>query len=158
MKAEEPSEKKPETLGKAPFSWKSFGIQGAIGLVVNGAIAAGVFSIEVFANPEIDYASTPLRVWGDSLAIAGLLCLLFWALVWVSEEGAFDIIVYGTRKFLAYLFRPHPEQGTLPKTYYDYVMERRAKPRKAFPGFLAISGLIGLAGLILSLISNFTEY
>lgn len=98
------------------------------------------------------FEDNTLRVIGDSFFVSGLLVMLFWILIYLSQEGAFDIIVYGTKKFFNYLLKRHPEDSSLPKTYYDYVSLKREKKKKGFLGILLSSLLFLIVGIIISLI------
>ena len=106
--------------------------------------------VDVYGR-QIDFALDPLRVLGDSFGAGGLLCFSFWGLLWVSSEGAFDIIVYGVRKVFNVTFQNLMKNSALPDSYTDYVAMKRAKKHDHHIPFFVISLVFFLVGLILSL-------
>lgn len=131
-------------------------IEIVVALLILCGTSAAVFCIEYFGSHL--YPSTPIRVWADTFSISGLLGILAWLLLFVTQHGAFDIIVYGTRKLFAYTFRIHPEKSKLPKTYTDYVLERQAKKPNRFWIYLCACALFFIVGLILVFVSLNLEY
>ena len=89
----------------------------------------------------------------DALFVSGALLTGAGLLIWVSGEGAFNAISYGTRKVIDQMRREENRNKTA-KTYYDFVTEKQEKPR-AFPkrvlgtgaGFLAAAGVVLLVYL-----------
>ena len=138
------------------FSWKRFLIEFAIALGSCGGIFGAIFAYEYHALGY--FYATPYRVISDSFVYAGGLGILLWALVFRSSFGAFDMIVYGVRKFLVIIFRIHPEKSKLPPTYYDYVNAKHEKPRSRFYGFMAGCAVVLAVGIVFALISLNLEY
>ena len=79
----------------------------------------------------------------DALFVAGALLSGTALLIWVSGEGAFNAISYGTRKVIDQVRREENRNKTA-KTYYDFVSERQSR-KKDFPAFLMIPGGVFLA-------------
>lgn len=68
-------------------------------------------------NPEYKY------IYMDALGTSGIILLLFSGFIWVTQEGTFDILIFGTKKFFRYIFNPKSENNK--QTYLEYVEERR---------------------------------
>ncbi len=64
----------------------------------------------------------------DALSLSGFIAILVSCFIWVSQEGAFDILIYGTKKFLK-SFSRQKENDPLPKTFIEYVQIRRDKTK-----------------------------
>lgn len=133
---------------------KNFIIGSIITLLVCGllAVLTGVIVVNVL---KVDYEKDIFRVYGDSFFVSGILVTLFRFLLFVSQAGAFDIIVYSVRKMVNYFFKKNPEDSDLPKTYYDYVALKREKKKNIFPSVLFISMIFLIIGIILSSIATF---
>ena len=83
--------------------------------------------------------------WADAFSVAGVIGIGVGGLVWLSNGGAFDIFVYGGRRF-ARLFNKDPRDHKYP-TYYDYHEAKKAKKRSFFYMIIVGSGylLVGIA-------------
>ena len=127
-------------------------ISAIVAFVTCSLICVGVILIDVFVK-ELNFKDNGLTIFGDGFFVAGVLCVLFWLLVVVSQAGAFDMLVYGCRKFFIYIFRKHPEDSNLPATYYDYVMLKHKNKPKRFYWSLVVSLVYLTIGIILSLIT-----
>jgi hypothetical protein len=135
---------------------KRFWIETLVSFLLLGVIFAVVFVIDYF--PAALYVIYPLRCYGDSFAIPGILGYCFFLLLFVSRNGAFDMIIYGTKKFWIYLFRIHPERAKIAPTYYDYQQEKH-RVKSPYPfGLLTAASVYFVIGLIFSFISLATEY
>lgn len=76
----------------------------------------------------------------DSFFVVGVVMFNIGLLIFTSNEGAFDMMVYGVQSFVD-LFR---KKSTLKhKTFYDYTESRTGKKLKF--GFLLICGAFFLA-------------
>lgn len=64
----------------------------------------------------------------DALSLSGFFAILFACFIWVSQEGAFDMLIYGTKKFLK-SFTRKKEDDPFPKTFIEYVEIRRGKTK-----------------------------
>ncbi|HBE99137.1 MAG TPA: hypothetical protein DDW18_03795 [Firmicutes bacterium] len=116
------------------------------------AIFLTVFFLELYGPFELTWEKNKYRMLSDSFSLGGLLPILFWLLVWVSEKGAFDLIVYSVRKLFSFTFRIHPEKSNLPPTYADYVAIKKAKRKPFHYELLLIGGAFLLLGLVFVLV------
>ena len=66
---------------------------------------------------------------------------LFYLLVFVSDEGAFDIITYSVKLVWNVTFHKNVRETNLPRTYAEYRELKRSKPRTN-SRFMLFSGLI----------------
>lgn len=112
-------------------------------------VAAGL--MDVYSR-GIDFDLHPGMVFADAFAMGGGLCLLFWLLLWVSQRGAFDIIVYSIGRMIDVIFHLHEENQRMPKNFGDYVLAKRGKKHKHFYPFLIESAAVFAIGIILSLV------
>ncbi|GEM_PF-5775878 len=114
--------------------------------------------IIIFFNANYEFDKYPITCFVDIMTIPGILGIFGWLLIFVSNEGVFDLIVYGTKKFLSFVFRLHPEDSKLPKTYGDYyVMKHTGKKPNRHWGILIVGALFFLTGLILLIPSYLIE-
>ena len=65
----------------------------------------------------------------DALAVPGLMLTCAGLLTLVSGQGAFDGMSFTARKAFGQIL-PEARRNAMPKTYYDYVSQRREKQRK----------------------------
>lgn len=94
---------------------------------------------------------TALQYWADVVSVTGAMGVLMWLFVLMTSYGAFDMIVYGTRKMFNAIFRRNPRTG-LPRTYTEYVESKREKEHNNYWPFLFISLGILVVGIILLII------
>lgn len=114
--------------------FKKYLITLLIGLAAAGLIA---YSKDIFAQTE------PVRIFHiltDAFFVVGVVITSAGLLVFSSNEGTFDMIVYGVQSFVD-LFRKTSQKKY--ETFYDYRMAR-ADVKLPF-GFLLICGLAFLA-------------
>lgn len=97
---------------------------------------------------------TVIKDLSDAFFVAGALIFSMGALVFVAENGVFDMLSFGVKKVVA-LVRSEAYRAEQPKTYYDYVERQQAKPRTAY-GYLLKAGLAFLAAAILFVILHET--
>ena len=64
----------------------------------------------------------------DALSLFGFIAILSSCFLWVYHEGAFDILIYGTKKFFK-SFTNQKKNDPLPKTVIEYVETRRDKKK-----------------------------
>ena len=119
-------------------NWLKYVITICVGL----AIAALIIFPSVF-NQET--ASDVYKVLVNAFFVPGVLILGFGLLVVASNGGTFDMMVYGTKKFID-LFRK-PQYRKITNTFYDY---RRTK--QEHPGAAAQLVLVGIGFIVVSLI------
>ena len=116
----------------------------AIGLLIAGWVA---FSKDLFAQTE------PFKIFHilcDSFFVPAILITGMGALVFVSNEGAFDGLTYAVSSFVN-IFRKEKRENLA--TYYDY-KQSKGERNHGF-GFMLICGLLFLAvSLIMYLFYN----
>lgn len=115
-------------------NFKKYLITLAIGLFVAGGIA---FSKDVFNQAELAMVFHTLT---DSFFVPGVLIMGFGALIFVSNEGVFDGLVYGVTSFLD-IFRK--EKKNRYRTFFDYKEEKGNRDTRF--GYLIICGLVFIA-------------
>ena len=119
-------------------NWLKYVITICVGLV----FAALIIFPSVF-NQET--AADVYEVLVNAFFVPGVLIFGFGLLVLASNGGTFDMLVYGTKKFVD-LFRK-PQHRKITDTFYDY---RKAK--QEHPGEFGYMILTGLGFIIVSLI------
>ena len=105
-----------------------------IGVVLTGWIAVSRGLLEQVEPVKI------YHILCDSFFVVGVLISAVGSLIFVSNEGAFDPLVYGVRSFFN-IFKKRENRKT--QTYYDFRMAR-AEQKFSF-GYILIGGLIFLA-------------
>ena len=101
------------------------------------AVAAIVWVKDIFAQTE---PAAVCHILCDAFFVVGWVTFAAGALVFTSNEGAFDMLSYGMSSFLD-LFREKSRKKF--HTYFDY---KQSKAEKKFSfGFLLICGLLFLA-------------
>lgn len=93
-----------------------------------------------------------LLILTDSLSMSGLLMCLYYLLVFVSDEGAFDIISYSVQLLWNVTFHKNIRETNLPSTFAEYKQMKHAKTRLNLR-FVLFSGLLFLIiGIIIMII------
>ena len=112
----------------------------AVGLLIAAAysIWRGLFAITAWERVA--------RTLCDAFFIPAVLLLGLGALMYVSNEGFFDVATFGARSML-WLFRPAGAQARQKESFADYRAAKHQNP--AQPGFLLA---VGAAFLLVSLI------
>lgn len=124
-----------------------------LAFVVEVIVCILVILLDVYAK-GLNFKDYIYTIFGDGFFVSGILGILFWLLVVVAQAGAFDMLVYGCRKFFNYIFRKHPEDTNLPSTYYDYVTLKHAKKPKRFYWSLVVCCIFLLIGVIFSVLGS----
>ena len=108
-----------------------------------------MLSKKVFWQEE---AKTVYHILTDSFFASGVFMTGFGLLVFATNEGSFDMLVYGIRKLFV-LFKRNPENDKY-KTFYDYRQAQREK-QHGF-GYMIIVGVlyIGISMIFLTLYFN----
>ena len=145
-------EENTKEQGKERKSLKGIIARTSLSFAFALAIFLTVFFLELYGPFELTWEKNRYRILSDSFSLGGLLPILFWLLVWVSEKGAFDLIVYSVRKLFSFTFRIHPEKSNLPPTYADYVAIKKAKRKPFHYELLIVGGTFLLLGLIFILV------
>ena len=101
-----------------------------------------------------DFETQKFLILTDGFTISGGLMCLFYLLVYVSDEGAFDIISYSIQLVWVMTFHRNVRETKLPKTYAEYRELKRNKTRLNLK-FILFSGLLFfIIGLILLILYN----
>ena len=114
-------------------AWVKYVIVLLIGFLMAYCVAS---SKNVFAQSE------PVMIFhilSDSFIVPGVLLSGFGLLIFVSNEGAFDILTYGVRSFLGF-FKKNPKREY--ETFYDYKVSRASKKLRF--GTVLVCGLFFL--------------
>lgn len=115
---------------------KHFWITMVIGLV----IAVGVYAIRDGSNLT-DWPSRAAALC-DACFVPAALLLCVGALMFVSNDGLFDMLGYGVQKALTIVLREE-KRAKYPKTFLEYKQMKWDAPKTSF-GFLLLAGLIYL--------------
>ena len=100
----------------------------------------------------VSFTEYAIRVFADAFTVSGILNMLFFLLVILAREGAFDMIVYSTKRFFIFIFKKNPEESSLPRTYFDYVVQKRGDKKRNHFEYLIFPFIFFIIGLILSII------
>lgn len=95
-----------------------------------------------------------MRYFTDSFFAVGVICAGFGLLVFASNGGAFDIIVYGVARFFS-LFKKKPNDVKY-VTYYDYHIAKAERKKTEFL-FLIIVGLVFI-GISMIFLAQWYQY
>ena len=90
----------------------------------------------VFNNPE---TKELMKYFTDSFFAVGIICAAFGLLVFASNGGAFDMLVYGVYRFLTLFKKNHTDVKY--QTYYDYHIAKAERKKTEFL-FMVIVGLL----------------
>lgn len=106
----------------------------------------------MFTQKGVSFTEYTIRVFADAFTVSGILNMLFFLLVILAREGAFDMIVYGTKRFFIFIFKKNPEESSHPRTYFDYVVQKRWDKKRNHFEYLFFPFIFFIVGLILSII------
>lgn len=115
-------------------SFKKYLITAAVGLLMVGAI---IWSKDLFAQTE---PVTVFHILCDAFFASGIVIFAAGVLVFSSNEGTFDIFVYGVSSFVD-MFRKKSMKKY--NTFFDY-RESREDLKLPF-GFLLLTGAVFIA-------------
>ncbi len=123
-----------------------------IGLIISFGVctlmAGLLIIIEVFGL-KMTFSQDGYLIMIDACTISGGLMLLFWVIVLLTNEGAFDLIAYSVKLVWYNTFHKSLRKVKLARNYAEYREEKRLKG-KVNMSFLALGGApYLLAGLIL---------
>ena len=93
------------------------------------------------------------RIYGllcDGFFISGVFCLSIGILVFVHNNGVFDMLIYGMQRFFS-LFKKNPKKVKY-ETFYDYTVAKAERPKSHFGFLLIIGGTFILISLIFLLL------
>ena len=103
------------------------------------SVGRGAFAAETAADCLLAFC--------DGFSVSGVLLLCFGAMIWISNEGFFDVLSYAAQKGLHHLIpgRASEDLGS----FYDYKISK-ANGKRAGSAFLIVPGIVILAvGLVL---------
>ena len=127
-------------------------------LIITYLVSAGIvitigviFGLMLYFLQYKGTEKTMLQYWADVISVTGAVSVLIWLFALVASYGAFDMIVYGTRKMFNAIFRRNPRSG-LPRTYTEYVESKKDKEHNSYWPFLFVSLGILVVGIILLII------
>lgn len=104
-----------------------------LGFLMVGVI---IWAKDLFSQTEL---VSIFHILSDAFFVAGILITSFGLLIFSSNEGMFDMMIYGVNAFID-MFRIESRKKY--KTFYDY-RESRAGKKIAF-GFMPICGIFFL--------------
>lgn len=120
--------------------------RGKILLAKYGGSALGVGVFAWLYVSSRDFLGQPLveqyRILCDAFTVPGLLLIIFGSLLWVSNTGALDGLMYAVTTAVRFLIPGG--RLKMEEKYGDYVERRREKPVRGY-GFLLISGCVTMA-------------
>lgn len=121
--------------------------------ILQYSITFGVCALLTFAYIAIGgiFSSTELvetlRILVNGFFSIGIISLCFGLLVICSNNGAYDLIVYGMVRFIS-LFKKNPNSIKY-HTYFDYHTAKQAEEDRSFAYFLIVGGFYILVSLVI---------
>ena len=113
-----------------------------VGVILSAIV---MYSKGLFAQTD---AATIYHILSDSFIVSGVLLGGLGLLVFVSNEGVFDIIIFGTRQFFGF-FRK--KKDTKYADFYEY-KESRAQNKLKFGSILVVGAFfVALSAVMLVL-------
>ena len=119
-------------------SKKGYLIGLAISFVICAFMAGLIIIIEVFGL-KLTFNEDAYLIMIDALTISGGLMLLFWVIVLLTNEGAFDLIAYSVKLVWYNTFHRSLRKVKLARNYAEYREEKRQKG-KVNMSFIALGG------------------
>lgn len=118
---------------------KKYIVTSIVGLVFAALI---IFSKNIFGQTD---SQTVFHILCDAFFVPGVCITCFGLLVFSSNEGTFDMLVYGTKKFFDLFKKDNSNEKH--KTFYEY---REAQRERKFS--FAYLFYVGLAFIAVSMI------
>ncbi len=114
-----------------------------------------IFALMILNQQENLAISTreTVNVFINSFFVPGAVLFGTGALSWTGKHGVFDGLVYSFTNFAKHLFIP-----TRTKSKYESFYEYRVKKEEKHSGWLIYPFLIGLCGIVISLILTLVYY
>ena len=123
-----------------------------IGLAISFIVASVIFGLVLvieFFGLKWTMKNDGYLIMINASTISGIMMLLFWVLVLLTNEGAFDLITYSVKLVWYTTFHKSLRKVKLAKNYAEYREEKRSQG-KSHTSFIALGGApYLLAGLIL---------
>ncbi len=108
--------------------------------LVGGLMSGSVLSLHGYSLAET--TAEQYRILADAFTIPGVVLMLCWVLVWLSNEGAFEGLSYICRYAVKMLI---PGGMKDMERFGDYVERRREKGPLRGTGFLFVTGAVFFA-------------
>ena len=128
-------------------SWRRWVIAAAVGLLI-------AFLIMVLKGGF--RAADPADFWGslsDAFFVPGALLAGVGILIWVSDQGEFDMLRYGVKKAFTIVLSEE-RRSRQPKTFHDYRTKRQEREPASFSYLLILGAVMILAGIVFVAISG----
>lgn len=91
-----------------------------------------------------------LLIWINALTTSGGLMMMFYLLVILTDNGAFDLIGYSLKLVWYNTFHRNLRRTNLAATFHEYRLEKQKNRREFTVNFMLYAGLLFLAiGLLL---------
>ena len=126
-------------------AWKRYCIAAAIG---TGLFLILMFTRNGFSDQES--LSDRWHILCDALFVPGALLVSFGLLLFAAGGGVFDMLKFGVTKAYSVIMTKKKRES-LPRTFFDYKMEREAKG-KVKTGYLLVVGAVFLLLAALALL------
>lgn len=82
----------------------------------------------------------------DGFFISGVLALSMGVLAFVHNNGVFDMLIYGFKRFFS-LFKKNPKEQKY-ATFYDYSVAKAERPKADYAFLLIVGGAFILISLV----------
>ncbi|MCR5185175.1 MAG: DUF3899 domain-containing protein [Bacilli bacterium] len=129
-------------------NFKGYLIGLLICIVITALITGLSILIQVLAGRN--YQDNTLLIWINALCTGGALMMMFYILVKLSDEGAYDLLGYSIKLVWYNTFRREIRKTHLAPNFHTYREEKRRKKREVNMSFIFFPGLLFLIiGLIL---------
>lgn len=89
------------------------------------------------------------RIYGllcDGFFISGIFAFSVGILIFVHNNGIFDMLIYGMMRFIS-LFKKNPKQNKY-ETFYDYSVAKAERPKAEYAFLLIVGGAFILISLL----------
>ena len=119
------------------------------------ALVAGIFLpyekvIDKFSWQDATDLLVRMHILTDATFVSGVLIFSVGVLVVASNGGAFEMLVYGVRRFIS-LFQKDVNKIKF-KTFYDYHVYKSSEPRHSFAYLLVVgAAFIAISGIFLAI-------
>ena len=130
---------------------KAYWIGFAIAFGISILLCIGtLFSIQ--ASLKLDWEESKWRILTDAFTIPGVLYLMAFLLVKVTDFGAFDAIVYSVRLVWNVTFHSETRKTKLPSNYRDYRLQKAVKERTSASFLLIVAAIYAILTVIFLMI------
>lgn len=113
------------------FKGKVFWIAMIIYFIILSIICIA-YILTLHLTNNLNFFDNTYRLLCDGFFIPGGIGLGIFALVFISQKGAFDMFSYGIKKAVYWTFFRKSRANSLPPTYYDYVQIKNSKRHNSY--------------------------